>query len=108
MCCESLHVDNARQATIPRAAALIDVGALTDVSAINAEDTFTRAIYAGNAIATIKSSDKTKVCVCKCLFVVVFDADKVRSCSRFAPRRSRRLTQHRVRSGWCCIDVSGD
>ncbi len=48
------------QSVIPRAAALVDAGALTDVTSVVAEDTFTRPIYAGNAIATVRSADKTK------------------------------------------------
>ena len=48
------------KSVIPRAASLIDVGALTDVISVVSEDTFTRPIYAGNAIATVNSSDKVK------------------------------------------------
>ncbi len=46
---------------IPRVAALLDVGAITDISKIDSADTFVRPIYAGNAMATVQSSDNIKV-----------------------------------------------
>jgi electron transfer flavoprotein alpha subunit len=46
---------------IPRVAALLDVGAITDISRVESSDTFVRPIYAGNAMATVQSSDKIKV-----------------------------------------------
>ena len=46
---------------MPRAAALLDSQAISDISAVIDGDTFKRPIYAGNVIATVKSSDAIKV-----------------------------------------------
>jgi electron transfer flavoprotein alpha subunit len=45
----------------PRVAALLDVMQVSDILAVEGPDTFTRPIYAGNAIATVKSKDARKV-----------------------------------------------
>ena len=45
----------------PRVAALLDVAQISDASKVISPDTFERPIYAGNAIATVQSSDPIKV-----------------------------------------------
>ena len=45
----------------PRVAALLDVMQVTDILSVEGAETFTRPIYAGNAIATVKSNDSKKV-----------------------------------------------
>ncbi|MET3999794.1 FAD-binding protein [Marinobacterium sp. MBR-109] len=46
---------------LPRVAALLGVNQLSDIIAVESADTFKRPIYAGNAIATVKSADAVKV-----------------------------------------------
>ena len=46
---------------MPRLAALLDVAQLSDIVEVQGPDTFKRYIYAGNALATVQSSDPVKV-----------------------------------------------
>ena len=47
--------------TMPRVAALLDVGQISDIVSVESADTFKRPIYAGNVIATVQSADAKKV-----------------------------------------------
>ena len=46
---------------MPRVAAMLDVQQISDISGVTSADTFDRPTYAGNAIATVQSSDAKKV-----------------------------------------------
>jgi electron transfer flavoprotein alpha subunit len=53
--------DNYGKAIMPRVAVSLDVAPISDVMSIESEDTFTRPMYAGNAIATVQSGDAIKI-----------------------------------------------
>ena len=46
---------------LPRVAACLDVGQISEITKVDSPDTFERPIYAGNAIATVQSIDPIKV-----------------------------------------------
>ena len=49
------------KSVMPRVAALLDVQQISEIMSVEGPDTFTRPIYAGNAIATVQTADKIKV-----------------------------------------------
>ncbi|MGZ8408936.1 MAG: electron transfer flavoprotein subunit alpha/FixB family protein [Hyphomicrobium sp.] len=59
---------------MPRVAAVLDVQAISDISGVEAPDTFIRPIYAGNALATVQSGDPIKVITVR---ITAFDAAPV-------------------------------
>ena len=84
---------------IPRLAALLDVAQISDIAAVVSADTFVRPIYAGNAMATVKSRDAIKVITVR---TTLFDAAKAegggapsRRCRRPRTPGSRALSARR-------------
>jgi electron transfer flavoprotein alpha subunit len=56
---------------LPRAAALLDVAQISEITAVEGPDTFIRPIYAGNALATVQSSDAIQLITVR---ITAFDA----------------------------------
>ena len=56
---------------LPRAAALLDVAQISEIVEVKSADTFVRPIYAGNALATVQSSDPIKLITVR---VISFEA----------------------------------
>jgi electron transfer flavoprotein alpha subunit len=67
---------------MPRVAALLDCAQISEVVAIKAADTFVRPIYAGNALATVRSADPLKVLTVR---TTAFDAAPLQGDARVEP-----------------------
>ena len=67
------------KALIPYAAALRDLQSISDISAVVSADTFVRPIYAGNAMATVKSLDPIKMLTVR---TTAFELAEVRAAVR--------------------------
>jgi electron transfer flavoprotein alpha subunit len=72
---------------LPRVAAKLDVSQISEITKVDAPDTFERPIYAGNAIATVQSTDAVKVITVR---TTGFDAARQRVVQRLL-RLSRQL-----------------
>jgi len=80
---------------MPRVAALLDVQQVSDISAVESPDTFVRPTYAGNALATVQSSDKIKVVTVRATaFDPAGDAATPAPIENLAPVADTGLTQY--------------
>ena len=87
---------------MPRVAALLDVQQISDIVAVESADTFVRPIYAGNALATVKSKDAIKV-----ITVRTTGFDAVAATGGSAPVESgRRAGRHRAVAASSAEEVS--
>jgi electron transfer flavoprotein alpha subunit len=67
-----MAADSTGKNTLPRVSALLDTQQISEIIKVHSADTFDRPIYAGNAIATVQSSDAIK---CITVRTTAFDAD---------------------------------
>lgn len=101
---------------MPRAAALMDVSQLSDVIAVVDADTFVRPIYAGNALATVKSKDAIKMITVRASSfdkagdggsaeVTSYDAKEASGLSSFVSKEETKLDRPELTSA--AVVVSG-
>ncbi|WP_207537963.1 electron transfer flavoprotein subunit alpha/FixB family protein [Sabulicella rubraurantiaca] len=86
---------------MPRVAALLDVQPISDISGVVDADTFVRPIYAGNALATVKSADPKKV-----LTVRAASFDPVPATGGSAPVENVAAATGEVKSSFVGAEVS--
>ncbi len=75
---------------MPRVAALLDVAQISDISGVVSPDTFVRPIYAGNALATVQSSDPVKIITVRSTAFSAAEADGRQRADRVRSPRPRR------------------
>jgi electron transfer flavoprotein alpha subunit len=84
---------------MPRVAALLDVAQISEITGVDSPDTFVRPIYAGNALATVKSADAVKVITVR---TTAFDtvnrenAAKIESIAAAADTNQTQLTNREL------------
>ncbi len=84
---------------LPRVAALLDVGQISEITGVESADTFVRPIYAGNALATVKSADSIKVITVRTTAFDAVDAGntaKIESISPAADTAQSTLTHREL------------
>lgn len=91
------------KSVMPRVAAALDVAQISEIIAVESPDTFTRPIYAGNALLTVKSSDPVKVMTVRATAFPAVGEDgcaPIESVTAVADRgRSRVVSRDLTRSG---------
>ena len=80
---------------MPRIAASLDVQQISDISAVEASDTFVRPTYAGNAMATVQSSDRIKVITVRATAFDPAGEQAAAPVEKLAPGPDLGLTQFR-------------